>query len=86
MGEPCDCAEARAYRWYFSPEQIAQRLREELAPAQWENLRIDRETAEDMRAVKRIYDVPHTWHLPTHAELEKRRATPGTFPPDPRRV
>lgn len=70
----CDCPEARAYRWYWSDEAVGQRLAEELAPVQWANLRIDRETCEDMRAIKRIYDIPHRYMIPSYAELERRRS------------
>lgn len=76
----CGCREARMWRAYWSADQIAQRLREDLQAEQIRHLDRDVAVHNDMRGRRRMGLEPRTWHLLTFAELEKRRAEVAPFP------
>ena len=82
----CDCRQARAWREYWTAEAIAERLRHEVEL--YRALRRDAWAADIDAGHPWFRDAPREprWNVPTFAELEARRAEPGVWPPERRRV
>ena len=77
----CECAEARAWRQYWTEEAIAERLDAEvrlyrrICDERWGD------AMNDVRGERRMRPDPAPSSWPAHAELERRRAEVAPFPP-----
>lgn len=80
VSEPCQCHEARAWRAYWTPAAIGERLQHELDFYRQQCHDRWSQVINDVRGVARMTNAPARTGE-SFATLEARRAVPGEFPP-----
>lgn len=69
----CSCPDAQRWARYWATEAVAARLAEELDTHRWIRRDRERDACNDMRGPRRVGDYQPIWHLPSHAEMHRRR-------------